>query len=345
MGLDCSSLSELLLAEKLGVAGDKILFSSNDTPKEEFIKAKELGARINLDDITHLEFLEKTAGLSDFLSFRYNPGSIRKGSQFIGNPEEAKFGLTHEQIFQAFQLAKEKGVKHFGIQTMIVSNMLDETYLMQTADMLFQLVAEISEKVGVDIEFISLGGGFGIPYKMEEKPLDLEKVSIGIQKAYKKFLKTDKKVQICLELGRYIVGPYGYLITTVRHVTHKYRDYVGVDTSVATLLRPAMYGSYHHITVLGKEKNLSDKFYDVTGSMCENNDKLAIQRKLPTIEVGDVLAIHDAGAYGYAMSNQFNGKLRPAELLLGKGGKVSVIRRAETVNDYFATMIFPQKTR
>ncbi len=342
MGADCSSLPELMLAEKAGITGEEIMFSSNNTPDEEFIKAKQLGAIINLDDITFIPVLEKLAGVPEIICFRYNPGSLKKGSEIIGNPVEAKYGLTHEQIIEAYKIMKEKNVKRFGLHTMVVSNMIDVNYLIDTAKILFGLIVEINKKTGIRIEFVNLGGGIGIPYRPEERPIDYNEYSEGVRKHYEEIIVKNNldPIRIIMESGRAMTGPFGYLVMRVRHVMKKYRDYVGVDACMANLMRPAMYGAYHHITVLGKENKPKDHIYDVVGSLCENNDKLAVQRKLPKIEVGDILVQHDTGAHGHAMGFNYNAKLRSAELLLRPNGKVLQIRRAETADDYFTTLNF-----
>ncbi|HME55006.1 MAG TPA: diaminopimelate decarboxylase [Candidatus Lokiarchaeia archaeon] len=342
MGTDCSSLPELLLAEKVGFSGEEIMFSSNDTPAEEFIKAKELGAIINLDDITHIDFLEECAGIPEMLCFRYNPGPLKQGNVIIGKPEEAKYGLTHDQIIEAYKIAKKKGVTRFGLHTMVASNELNPDYFVETARILFQLVVEIKKKVEIKLEFVNMGGGIGVQYKPEQVPVDLNKVSAGIKKEYEKIVVANKlaPLRIVMECGRMVTGPYGWLVSTVRHVTKKYKDYVGMDACMANLMRPAMYGAYHHITVLGKEDWPLDHKYDVTGSLCENNDKFAIDRMLPEMERGDIIAIHTTGAHGFAMGFQYNGKLRSAELLLRPNGDVTLIRRAETPDDYFGTFDF-----
>ncbi len=340
MGVDCSSLAELVLAERCGVSGDQIMFSSNDTSAEEFQKAYELGATINLDDITHIDFFERTVGtLPDLLSFRFNPGAERKGNDIIGNPSEAKYGLTRAQIFEAYKLCQEKGVKRFGLHTMVVSNELDASYFIETARMLFELAAELKSKLDIDLEFTNLGGGFGIPYKPNQKPLDIQLIGETTHKLYEKILKTNGLTpRVIMECGRYITGPHGYLVNTVLHMKHTYRDYIGLDSCMANLMRPAMYGAYHQITILGKESKPATHTYDVTGSLCENNDKFAIQRELPEVEVGDILVIHDTGAHGHAMGFNYNGKLRSAELLLHEDKSIELIRRAETLDDYFATL-------
>lgn len=343
MGVDCSSLPELEMAERVGFRGEDIMFSSNDTPSEEFVKARKLGAIINLDDISHIDFLKKAAGIPGLICFRYNPGPARKGNDIIGKPEEAKYGLTREQMIEAHVLAKKKGAKRFGMHTMVVSNELNEDYFIETARMMFKLAVEVNDKAGIKIEFINLGGGIGIPYNPEQKQISYRRVAEGVKIAYDEIIVKNRlnPVKIFTECGRVITGPYGCLITQVRHIKHIYRDYVGTDASMANLMRPGMYGAYHHITVLGKEDAPKNRTYDVTGSLCENNDKFAINRKLPEIEAGDILAIHDTGAHGHAMGFNYNGKLRSAELLLREDGGVLQIRRAETVKDYFATLDFP----
>jgi diaminopimelate decarboxylase len=342
-GADCSSLPELILAEKTGITGEAIMFSANDTPVYEYQKARELGAIINLDDITHIPFLEGQTGLPELVCCRYNPGHLRGGgNDIIGVPKEAKYGFTREQLFEGYRILRDKGVKRFGLHTMVVSNELDPHYFIETARMLFEMVVELSRELGIHFEFVNLGGGIGIPYKPEQKPVDLQAVSYGIQKEYEKRIVAHglDPLKIFLECGRMITGPYGYLVATVLHQKHIYRDYVGLDACMANLMRPALYGAYHHITVLGKEGRPYDQVYDVTGSLCENNDKFAIHRHLPQIENGDIIIIHDTGAHGHAMGFNYNGKLRSAELLLQLDGSVKLIRRAETVDDYFATLDF-----
>lgn len=341
-GADCSSMAELLLAEKSGIVGEDIMFSSNDTPAEEFIKARELGAIINLDDISHIEFLEKTAGLPELVCCRYNPGPLKEGNAIIGNPQEAKYGFTREQLFEGYRMMKEKGVKRFGLHTMVASNELNPEYFVETARILFDLIVELSRELDIRFEFVNLGGGIGIPYRPEQQRVSYDAIATGVQKAYDERIRDNglHPLRIYLECGRVITGPYGYLVTTVRHLKHIYKDYVGTDASMANLMRPGIYGAYHHITVLGKEKQAPTHMYDVTGSLCENNDKFAIDRKLPEVERGDVLVIHDTGAHGYAMGFNYNGKLRSAEILLNGDGSFVQIRRAETVDDYFATLDF-----
>lgn len=342
-GADCSSGPELILAEKVGITGEEIMFTSNDTPAKEFIQAKKIGAIINLDDITHIPFLEKCAGIPDLICFRYNPGPLRDGNEIIGNPKDAKYGLTTEQIFEAYKIMKEKGVKRFGLHTMIVSNMIDQEYIIETAKMLFDLIVEISKKLDIKFEFVNLGGGIGIDYKPEQKLVDIEFVANSIKKLYEEKIIANglAPLRIVMECGRIITGPSGFLVSKVRHVTKKYKDYVGLDSCMADFMRPGMYGAYHHISVLGKENFPSDHVYDVTGSLCENSDKFAIDRSLPKIEVDDILALHDAGAHGRGMGFNYNGKLRCKELLLKENGEVELIRRVETEEDYFATFSFP----
>lgn len=340
MGVDCSSLAELVLAKRAGFAGEDIMFTSNDTAAEEFEMAAELGAIINLDDISHIEFLEETLGeLPELLCFRFNPGPERTGNVIIGNPAEAKYGLTRDQIFSAYKTCLQKGVTRFGIHTMVASNELDPSYFVETARMMFELAREIREELGIELEFINLGGGFGIPYLPDQGPLDIEHVSSGIKTLFEDML-TDFSVKpkLFFECGRYVTGPHGYLVSTVLHKKNTYREYVGLDASMANLMRPGMYSAYHHITVLGKESAHADHTYDVTGSLCENNDKFAIARVLPKIDLGDTVVIHDTGAHGHSMGFNYNGKLRSAELLLKKDGQVQLIRRAETLDDHFATL-------
>jgi diaminopimelate decarboxylase len=343
MGADCSSLPELLLADAVGITGEEIMFTSNDTPAEEFVQAKKFGAIINLDDITHIGFLEKTAGIPGLLCFRYNPGEeYSHGNPIIGNPGEAKYGLTHDQILKAYKIAQQKGVKRFGLHAMIVSNQCKEDILVEAARLLFNLAVEIHEKTNIQLEFINLGGGVGIPYAPTDHLVDIEDYARGVHDAYKEIIVGNgiAPVRIVMESGRAVTGPYGYLVSRVRHVTQKHRAYVGLDACMANLMRPALYGARHQITVLGKENRPLDHVYDVTGSLCENNDKFAIQRALPEIEPGDIMAIHDTGAHGHAMGFNYNGKLRSAEFLMQAGGTFKLIRRAETVNDYFATLDF-----
>ncbi len=342
-GADCSSLAELVLSERVGITGDGIMFTSNDTPAKEYLRAKELGAIINLDDITHIDYLDKhCGGVPELLCFRYNPGPQRTGNVIIGNPAEAKYGLTREQLFQAYPLVRERGVRRFGLHTMVASNELDRGYFVETARMLFQLALELKDRLDIRLEFVNLGGGIGIPYRPEQTAVDLEALGREIHELYNAMIVPAglDPLAIYMENGRMVTGPYGYLITTAIHQKNIYRYYIGVDACMANLMRPGMYGAYHHITVLGKENAPADHVCDVVGSLCENNDKFAIQRSLPKIDMGDLLVIHDAGAHGYAMGFQYNGKLRSAELLLKEDGGIQQIRRAETMDDYFATLDF-----
>ncbi|CAA7599766.1 Diaminopimelate decarboxylase [Acididesulfobacillus acetoxydans] len=342
-GADCSSLAELILAEKAGICEENIMLTSNDTPAEEYEKARALGAIINLDDISHIVYLENYVGLPEMLSFRYNPGPLRAGGNaIIGNPEESKYGLTREQLFQAYRIAQAKGVHRFGIHTMVISNELDPTYFIETAKMMFDLVAEIYRELGIRIELVNLGGGIGIPYRPEEAAVDLEFVGRGIREVYEDKIVANNlyPLKLAMECGRMITGPHGYLVAKVLHKKEIYRDYIGLDASMANLMRPAIYGAYHHITVMGKEDWPLDHIYDVTGSLCENNDKFAVQRPLPRVDIGDIIVIHDTGAHGHAMGFNYNGKLRSAELLLKPEGRVELIRRAETLEDHFATLDF-----
>jgi len=343
-GTDCSSLPELMLSEKIGIVGEDIMFSSNDTHFREYQKAKELGGIINLDDISHIPYLEKHAGLPDLICFRFNPGPTRKGNAIIGDPKEAKYGFTREQLIEGYGICKEKGVKRFGIHTMVVSNELNSDFFIETAKMMFEIAVEVHKKLNIKLEFVNLGGGLGIPYKPEEKALDYDFIAAGIKKAYDEIIVENglDPVKIFLECGRIITGPYGYLVTSVRHLKHTYKDFVGCDACMADLMRPAIYGAYHHITVLGKEDEPTTKMYDVTGSLCENNDKFAIDRPLPEVQVGDIIVIHNTGAHGHAMGFNYNGKLRSAELLLRENKEVTEIRRAETVDDYFSTLDFKE---
>jgi len=343
-GVDCSSMTELMLAKVCGFAGDDIMFSSNETPLEEFKFAQDLGGIINLDDITHIEAVEKVLGyFPKTISFRYNPGGIFElGNGIMDNPGEAKYGMTAKQVREAVKICKEKGVERFGLHAFLASNTLGEDYYPTLASILFDEAASIKKELGVSISFVNLSGGIGIPYRPGQKPNNIEMISRGVKAEFDKILVPAglEGVSVYTELGRYMLGPYGALITKAIHEKHIYKDYIGVDACAVNLMRPAMYGSYHHITVLGKEDKEADKVYDVVGSLCENNDKLAIDRKLPKIDKGDYLYIHDTGAHGYAMGYNYNGKLKCAELLLKEDGSVQLIRRAETAQDYFATLDF-----
>jgi diaminopimelate decarboxylase len=339
-GADCSSLPELLLAEATGIKGAAVMFTSNDTPAEEFVKARQMGAIINLDDITHIDFLRRVAGLPDRICLRYNPGPLKDGNAIIGKPEEAKYGFTRDQMLEGYRTLRDYGVKRFGLHTMVASNELDPQYFIDTAGMLFQLAVDVHRELGIVIELINLGGGIGIPYRPDQQEVDLEMVGEGIRDAHERILAGAglPPVKLCMECGRLVTGPYGCLVTRVRHIKRTYKQYAGLDACMANLMRPALYGAYHHITVIGKEDAPCDQIYDVTGSLCENNDKFAIDRPLPALEPGDLLVIHDAGAHGHAMGFQYNGKLRSAEYLRRPDGRVTMIRRAETVQDYFATL-------
>ena len=331
-GADCSSLPELILAENAGIAGEDVMFTSNETPAKEYIYANLKGNIINLDDITHIPFLEKTLGfLPEIISFRYNPGPLKEGNAIIGKPEEAKYGLTEEQIFEAYKICKDKGVKRFGLHTMVASNELNPDYFVETATLLFNLAAKVKEKVGITFEFVNLGGGVGIPYKPGDKAVDYDSIARGIRESYDAIVVPAglDPLKIYWECGRPITGPYGWLVTRAIHEKHIYRDYIGVDASMADLMRPGMYGAYHEVTVSGKENAPKNKVYDVVGSLCENCDKFAVQRQLPEIQIGDLLIIHDAGAHGRAMGFNYNAKLRCGELLLRQDGSVVEIRRRD----------------
>lgn len=343
LGADCSSLSELVLAEAAGLTGEDIFFSSNDTPAEEYQKAIELGAVLNLDDISHIDFLEDLAPLPHLLCFRYNPGPLRAGgNEIIGYPEQAKYGLTGPQILQALADCQKKGVQRFGLHTMVISNELNGEFFLETARMMFELAVTVKNKLGIELEFVNFGGGIGIPYRPEEQPMDLRWLGRQIHCEYERILLPAglDRMGLRLECGRMITGPYGYLVAKVLHHKDTYKQYIGLDACMADLMRPALYGAYHHITVLGKEKAPCSHIYDITGSLCENNDKFAIDRAMPQIEIGDLLVIHDTGAHGHSMGFNYNGRLRSKELLLREDGSVELIRRAETLADYFATLDF-----
>jgi diaminopimelate decarboxylase len=341
-GTDCSSLPELILSEKTGITGENIMFSSNETPVGEYIKAAQLGAIINLDDISHIDFLEKHCGVPEVISFRYNPGPLRKGNPIIGDPVESKYGFTREQIFEGFDLVAQKGARRFGLHSFVISNELNRASYVETARMLFELAVDLYKELGIKMEFINLSGGIGIPYRPEDEAVDLEVLAREVRQEYERIILPAglSPLKVFSECGRMITGPYGYLVATALHKKDIYKQYIGLDASMANLMRPALYGAYHHITVLGKENAPHDHVYDVVGSLCENNDKFAIDRKLPRIERGDILVIHDAGAHGHSMGFNYNGKLRSAELLLKEDGTVECIRRAETIDDYFATLDF-----
>ena len=336
-GCDCSSLTELMLSNALGINGEDVMFSSNDTPQEDYEYAAKIGAIINLDDITHIAFLEKILGkLPETMSCRYNPGGVFQMSNGImDNPGDSKYGFTTEQLFEGFRILKEKGVKRFGIHAFLASNTVTNEYYPQLAGQLFELAVKLKEETGVSVSFINLSGGVGIPYTPEQEPNDIRVIGEGVRKVYEEILVPAGMgdVAIYTEMGRFMMGPYGALITQAIHEKHTHKEYIGVDACAVNLMRPAMYGAYHHITVLGKEDHPCGHQYDVTGSLCENNDKFAIDRMLPEIEKGDYLVIHDTGAHGHAMGYNYNGKLRSAELLLKEDGSVQLIRRAETPKD------------
>ncbi len=348
-GTDCSSLTELMLSDRCGFTGPEMMFSSNNTPPEEFELAAKLGATINLDDFTHIDFLRDTVGyIPETISCRFNPGGTftlgesEEGFQVMDNPGEAKYGFTRAQMTDGFRKLKEMGAKHFGIHAFLASNTISNEYYPALARILFQTAVELKEETGCHIAFINLSGGIGIPYRPEQQKNDIAVIGEGVRKAYEELLVPAGMgdVAIYTELGRFMLGPYGCLVTKAIHEKHTYKEYVGVDACAANLMRPAMYGAYHHITVMGKEDAPYDHMYDVTGSLCENNDKFAVDRMLPKIDKGDTLVIHDTGAHGFAMGYQYNGKLRSAELLLREDGSVKLLRRAETPEDYFATMLF-----
>ncbi|SBV95557.1 Protein TabA [uncultured Eubacteriales bacterium] len=346
-GMDCSSLTELMTAERCGVVGEEIMFSSNDTPAEEFVLAERLRATINLDDFTHIDFLKDTIGyIPETISCRYNPGGTfaigesEEGFQVMDNPGDAKYGFTRSQLTEGFIKLKAMGAKRFGIHAFLASNTLSNDYYPALAGILFETAVELQRETGCEIAFINLSGGVGIPYRPEQSANDIAAIGAGVRERYEKILVPAGMgdVAIYTELGRFMLGPYGCLATRATHFKHTYKEYVGVDACAANLMRPAMYGAYHHITVMGKETAPHDHKYDVTGSLCENNDKFAVDRMLPEIERGDLLVIHDTGAHGFAMGYNYNGRLRSAELLLREDGSVEQIRRAETPEDYFATV-------
>ena len=339
-GTDCSSIAELLISAAAGVKGEEIMLTSNDTPWEEFQKAIALGAVINLDDLSHLDYMAEHAGLPEVLSFRYNPGDLIEGNDIIGKPVEAKYGLTRPQMFEGYRRAQEMGVKRFGLHTMVISSELRTEAFLLTARIMFELAAELKQNLGICVEFVNLGGGFGIPYRPEENPIDYAAVGAGIERLYNDIMPPAGlgSTAIRTESGRAITGDAGWLVSTVLHEKDTYKKYIGLDSCMANLMRPALYGAYHHITVLGKENAPADHIYDVTGSLCENNDKFAIDRALPKIDIGDIVVIHDTGAHGSAMGFNYNGKLWCAELLLRTDGTIELIRRAQTMDDYFATL-------
>lgn len=340
-GCDCSSYTELMISEAVGAVGEDIMFSSNETPAEEFVYADKLGAIINLDDFTHIEFLEKTLGhIPETISCRFNPGGLFKiSNDIMDNPGDSKYGMTPEQIVEAFKVLKSKGAKEFGLHAFLASNTVTNEYYPMLAKILFEQAVKLQKETGVHIKFINLSGGIGIPYTPDQEPNDIRIIGDGVRRVYEEVLVPAGMGDLAIytELGRYMMGPYGCLVTTAIHEKHTYKEYIGVDACAVNLMRPAMYGAYHHITVMGKEEQSCDHQYDVVGSLCENNDKFAIDRMLPKIEKGDYLVIHDTGAHGFSMGYSYNGKLKSAEILLKEDGSTKLIRRAETPADYFAT--------
>ena len=338
-GTDCASVTEVLLAQKCGISGHDIMFSSNETTRAEYQAALDAGAIINLDDVTHIEFLEEMGPLPDTFCCRYNPGKFIISNDIMGHLYDSKFGMTLEQIKEAFAILKSKGVKHFGIHAMLASCSLDEEYYPHLAEELFRIVLDIRKELGISVEFIDLSGGIGIPYLPNERAVDIFAIGEGVRKVYERMIEpAGMEISLYTEMGRYITGPYGYLVTTAIHYKHIYKEYIGVDASCCDLMRPAMYGAYHHLTVLGKENEPYVGKFDVVGSLCENNDKFAIDRPLPKVELGDILVLHDAGAHGHSMGYNYNGKLRCAELMMHKDKSITMIRRAESIEDYFATL-------
>lgn len=345
-GCDCSSMTELMLANAMGMSGEDIMFSSNETPAEEYAYADSIGAVINLDDITHIEFLEETIGkLPKTISCRYNPGGVfRISNSIMDNPGDAKYGFTTEQLFEGFRILKEKGVEKFGLHAFLASNTVSNEYYPALAKQLFEVAVRLKAETGADIKFINLSGGIGVPYKPDEEGSDILEIGEGVRRVYEEVLVPAgmQDVAIYTELGRFMMAPYGHLVTRAIHEKHTHKEYIGCDACAVNLMRPAMYGAYHHITVMGKETAPCDHKYDIVGSLCENNDKFAIDRMLPKIEKGDFLVIHDTGAHGFSMGYNYNGKLRSAEILLKEDGSTELIRRAETPADYFATFDFTE---
>lgn len=340
-GTDCSSLTELMMSDKCGFSGSEIMFSSNDTPAEDFILADKLNATINLDDFTHIDFLKDVVGIPKKISCRFNPGGVFSlGTDIMDNPGDAKYGMTKPQIIEAYKKLKELGAEEFGMHAFLASNTVTNEYYPTLAKILFEVAVEIKEQTGISLSFINLSGGIGVPYTPDKEPNDIAVIGEGVKKVYEEVLVPAGlgNVSIFTELGRFMLAPYGHLVTKAIHEKHTHKEYIGVDACAVNLMRPAMYGAYHHITVLGKEDAACDYKYDVTGSLCENNDKFAVDRMLPKIEMGDYLVIHDTGAHGFSMGYNYNGKLKSAELLLQEDGTVKQIRRAETPEDYFATL-------
>ena len=342
-GVDCSSYTELMMSDTVGFTGADIMFTSNVTPAEDFVLARKLDALITLDDITHIDFLEEVAGLPETISCRFNPGGdFVIDNAIMDTPQAAKYGFTREQMTDGFKILKSKGVKHFGIHAFLASNTIANEYYPALARILFQTAMELHQETGAHIAFINLSGGVGIPYLPDQQPTDIYEVGRGVQKAFEEILVPAGMGDIAIytELGRFVLGPFGHLVTTALHEKHTHKEYIGLDACAANLMRPAMYGAYHHITVMGKEDAPLDHVYDVTGGLCENNDKFAIDRPLPKIDIGDLVVLHDTGAHGFAMGYNYNGKLRSAEVLLKEDGSTELIRRAETPADYFATLDF-----
>jgi diaminopimelate decarboxylase len=346
-GADCASLPELMLAETAGMSGESVMLTSNETPAREYVAARKQGAVINLDDITHIDFLETAAGIPELISCRYNPGPLKGGNAIIGKPEEAKYGFTREQIIEGFVKLKSKGARRFGLHAMVASNELNAEYHIETARILFELAVEVKEKTGIRVEFVNIGGGAGIPYRPEQEALDYDEMAVGMRAAYDKIVVPAglDPLGLRMEWARVVTGPYGWLVAKAVHTKSIYREYIGLDACMADLMRPGMYGAYHHVTIPGKENAPATETYDVVGSLCENNDKFAVQRTLPKIQVGDFVVVHDAGAHGRAMGFNYNGKLRCGEILLRSDGSALQIRRAETVDDYFATLDFEAVSR
>ena len=344
-GVDCSSLTELMMSEIVGFKSDEIMFSSNDTPAEDFIKASELDAYINFDDITHIDFYKEYANFKETMCLRYNPGGdFTLNNEIMDTPKDAKYGLTKPQMIEAVKKLKSYGVKHFGIHSFLASNTKDNGYYPKLASILFKLAVELHKECDADIAFINLSGGVGVDYKLDEPKNDIDIIGEGVRKAYEEILVKEgmNRVKIFTELGRFMLAPYGHLVSKVIHEKHIWKEYIGLDACAVNLMRPAMYGAYHHITVLGKENEPCTNKYDVTGGLCENNDKFAIDRMLPKIEIGDYVVIHDTGAHGFSMGYNYNGKLKSAELLLKEDGTVKLIRRKEEPKDYFATLDFSE---
>jgi len=342
-GVDCSSYTELMMSDKVGFQNDDIMFTSNVTPREDFVLARSLNATITLDDITHIDFLEEAAGIPETISCRFNPGGdFVIDNAIMDTPQDAKYGFTREQMTEGFKRLMSKGVKHFGIHAFLASNTIANEYYPALARILFETAVELQQETGAHIAFINLSGGVGIPYLPDQKATDIYEVGLGVKKAFDEILTPAGMgdVSIYTELGRFVLGPFGHLVSTVLHEKHTHKEYIGLDACAANLMRPAMYGAYHHITVMGKENEPNDHVYDITGGLCENNDKFAIDRKLPKIDIGDLIVLHDTGAHGFAMGYNYNGKLRSSEILLKEDGTTELIRRAETPDDYFATLDF-----